>query len=119
ATPFCDGFKSGAFRHEPASHPWTGLLTFSSQFRSARPVCVPLTDQCARPRLCCQSRCEVAPRFPTPSLAFSSCVVEAHEPMRVQTFRLDIAVISELARSTESESDTTLGTPIGGCSVRF
>ena len=32
--------------------------------------------------------------------------------MRVQTFRLDIAVISELARSTEFESDATRGTLI-------
>jgi hypothetical protein len=28
----------------------------------------------------------------TPSLAFSSCIVEAHEPMRVQTFRSEFAV---------------------------
>src|SRR5262249_30645652 len=25
---FCDGFKIGCFRHEAASHPWTGLLAF-------------------------------------------------------------------------------------------
>ena len=40
----------------------------------------------ARSGLCCRSRVS------TPSLAFSSRIVEAHEPMRVQTFRSEFAV---------------------------
>jgi hypothetical protein len=49
----------------------------------------------------------------TPSLAFSPRIVEAHEPMRVQTFRsefaierLDEGIGSGLARSREVEPDT-------------
>jgi hypothetical protein len=54
----------------------------------------------------------------TPSLAFSSRIVEAHEPMRVQTFgsefaveRLDEGVVSRLARSGEVERDAALISP--------
>src|SRR5262249_39768278 len=49
----------------------------------------------------------------TPSLAFSPRIVEAHEPMHVQTFpseiaieRLDEGIVSGLARSREVERDT-------------
>ena len=54
----------------------------------------------------------------TPSLAFSSRIVEAHEPMRVQTFRsefaverLDEGVVSGLSRSGEVERDAALISP--------
>ena len=54
----------------------------------------------------------------TPSLAFSARIVEAHEPMRVQTFRsefaierLDEGVVSGLARSEEVERDAALISP--------
>src|SRR5262249_17405028 len=105
---------------------WLGLLpifgpgcwAFSSQLRSARAVCRWPIDQLDRGFVADRAVWSLLVVVPTPSLAFSPRIVEAHEPMRVQAFRsefaierLDEGIVSGLAWSGEVERDTTLVSP--------